>query len=104
MIRYIALISLLVALLGCQNSGIYRVLQQSETTGVAVSTESLISVIHPPHVGQELRVFVRHNWVSVKVTKVGPQGIVELRGIDGPLDLQPGDSGSPVAIIIGKRK
>lgn len=40
---------------------------------------------------------------SRKNNKARTQGIIELRGIDAELNLQPGDSGSPVAIIIGKK-
>lgn len=95
----------LILMLGCSSSGIYEVRHPpfAKTIGVAVSTESLISVVHPPYIGQKLQVLIRGEWIPVKVTRVGPEGIIELRAIDGELDLQPGDSGSPVAIIIGKK-
>lgn len=97
-------ILILILLLGCTPTGIYRVSPNAEYVGVAVSTESLISVMHPPHIGQKLQVFVRGKWIPVKITKLGPKGIIELRGIDKKLDLQPGNSGSPVAVIIARRR
>lgn len=64
------LILILIFFIGCTSNGIYDV-RQLPIIGVAVSTESLISVIHPIYVGQKLRVLIRGKWVPVKITKLG---------------------------------
>lgn len=99
----LAILALLVLLCGCAD-GVYLVERYERWTAVAISTERAVTVSHPVHVGQRLRLYVRRSWVPVEVSRIYGD-MIELKAADGgSLDLQPGDSGSPVALMVGRRR
>ena len=90
------LFAALVLMAGCHVP--IKVRSEQTCTGVAISTQSLLTVIHPPHVGMKVRIRQWNGWVQGTVVKVGPRGAVRIEGPD--LDLRPGDSGGPVVALI----
>lgn len=101
MIRALAPLLLLVT--GCLAPGTYKCVQPAQqTVAVAVSTDRALGISHPTAVGDVFVLFVRGRKVLAKVDRVHPHGLIELVGVDGDLELQPGDSGSPVGLLIEK--
>ena len=108
-----ALVLLLVFLAGCSSTGLYPVLRPAQrTVGVAVTSNRLLTVVHPVKEGDELFVQLHGRWVPVEVLYVDGD-VVELVGNDLGLEMQKGVSGSPVArrpgcrpvaLIIGKKQ
>ena len=103
--RALLLVLLMLALAGCATSGVHEV-RVPEQRGVAVmlTNDRGATVIHPVEVGHEFLLRVGRRWIDVVVVKVGRFGVLEFVGRDEPLDLRPGDSGSPVAVLVGKRR
>ena len=104
--RLVCALILALALAGCSSARYMELRTEQVTRAVAVSTGKAWGMIHPPHVGQHARMLVRGCWREVVVTRVGPWGLVELQAPPGatPLDLEPGDSGSPAFLLVGRVK
>lgn len=94
---------LVLCLAGCYAPGTYQVQQHARWVGVALTSETLVTVQHDYPTGLYVR--VRGREIPVRVTRRENYGaghsLLWLEAEPGyELDLQPGDSGSPVALVV----
>jgi hypothetical protein len=100
-----ALALLLCALLtACIPQGVYQIVRPEETyTGIAVSSDRLMSAFHRLKVGSKVQVLTMRGKLPAVVVEIAGD-VVLLEGDGEPLDLRPGDSGSAVVSAISARR